>query len=60
MGPGGQQNNTSSVLPPEFDGLGDFPPDSKDGGKQKYFLILCEAFSTLKVTKIQSMFSLVL
>ena len=40
MGPGGQQNNTSSVLPPEFDGLGDFPPDSKDGGKQKYFLIL--------------------
>jgi hypothetical protein len=37
-GPGGQQNNASSVLPPEFDGLGDFPPDSKDGGKRKYFL----------------------
>ena len=57
MGPGGQQNNTSSVLPPEFDGLGDFPPDSKDGGKQKYSSF-CLAFSTLKVTKIQSMFSL--
>jgi hypothetical protein len=35
MGPGGQQNNTSSVLPPEFDGLGDFPPDSKDGVKDE-------------------------